>query len=98
MELLSQPPCKKLPDGQLTTLNDECGPQILECDQEADVGDLINFKKTKKRIEKERSEIKASENRAKFGRTKAERERQRTLEERSTQFLDQHRRNDGEPS
>ena len=70
----------------------------MEYDQEANVGDLINFKKTKKRIERERSAIEASENRAKFGRTKVERNRQRAFEERSAVFLDQHRRNDGEPS
>ncbi|MBY0381287.1 MAG: DUF4169 family protein [Xanthobacteraceae bacterium] len=62
------------------------------------MGDLINLKKTKKRIARERSAIEASENRAKFGRTKAERERQRLSEERSTHFLNQHRRSDGEPS
>jgi len=97
MELLSEQIVRFSDDGML--LNDEWRQVAnLECDQETNVGDLINFKKTKKRIERERSAIEASENRAKFGRTKAERKRQRISEERSTLFLDKHRRNDGEPS
>jgi hypothetical protein len=68
------------------------------CDQEANVGDLINLKKFKKRVERERSASEADSNRAKFGRTKAEKERQKAFEEHSTAFLDQHRRDDGDRS
>lgn len=60
------------------------------------MGDLINLKKFKKRVERERTAIEADSNRAKFGRTKAEKERQQTLEQHTDKFLDQHRRDDGE--
>jgi hypothetical protein len=62
------------------------------------VGDLINLNKSKKRIERNRSAVAATENRAKFGRTKAEKERERAAEQRSAKFLDQHLRDDGERS
>jgi hypothetical protein len=54
------------------------------------MGFLINLRQTKKRIGREQSEKQAAANRARFGRTKAE----RTLEERRTsranELLDQH--------
>jgi hypothetical protein len=57
----------------------------------ADMGDVVNLKRFKKRVEREQSAKQAEANRTRFGRTKSE----RTLEERRTNraddLLDQHR-------
>jgi len=58
---------------------------------EARMGEVVNLKRFKKRVEREQSEKQAEANRTRFGRTKSE----RTLEERRTNraddLLDQHR-------
>ena len=55
------------------------------------MGDVVNLKRFKKRIEREASAKQADANRTRFGRTKSE----RTLEERRSgrakDLLDQHR-------
>jgi hypothetical protein len=58
---------------------------------EAGMGEVVNLKRFKKRVEREQSAKQAEANRTRFGRTKSE----RTLEERRTNraddLLDQHR-------
>jgi hypothetical protein len=65
---------------------------------EANMADVINLKRFKKRSERELSAKQADANRARFGRTKAE----RTLDERRTDragdLLDQHKLDDGDAS
>ncbi len=55
------------------------------------MGEVVNLKRFKKRVEREQSAKQAEANRTRFGRTKSE----RTLEERRTNraddLLDQHR-------
>lgn len=55
----------------------------------AEIVNLRQVRKQKARAEKERT---ATENRAAFGRTKNERERQRRLEDQAGRFIDGHRR------
>lgn len=62
------------------------------------MGDLINLKQVKKRIAREEAAKQAEANRARFGRTKGERNRDETLAERNTRALDQHRLNDETPA
>lgn len=64
----------------------------------ADMGDLVNLNKFRKRAEKERSEHEAAANRTKFGRTRSEREREETQAERARELLDQHHIDGGEAS
>jgi hypothetical protein len=68
------------------------------CMTGADMGDLINLNKFRKRVEKERSEQQAATNRAKFGRTKSEREREEARSERARDLLDQHQIDSGDAS
>ena len=58
---------------------------------EAVMGDVVNLNKRRKRDQRERMAEIADANRARFGRTKAERDltEQRTM--RETRLLDQHR-------
>jgi hypothetical protein len=62
------------------------------------VGDLINLKRFKKRQERQRANVEASSQRAKHGLTKAEKNNQRALEQRTEAFLNQHLRDDGKSS
>ena len=62
------------------------------------MGELVNFKRFKKRQERERANVEASSQRAKHGLTKAEKNSQRALEQRTEAFLDQHLRDDGKSS
>ncbi len=55
----------------------------------AEIVNLRHARKQKARIDKERA---AAENRAVFGRTKDERERQRRLDDQAARFVDGHRR------
>jgi hypothetical protein len=55
----------------------------------AEIVNLRHARKQKARAEKERT---ATENRAAYGRTKDERERQRRLDEQAGRFIDGHRR------
>ena len=62
------------------------------------MGELVNLKRFKKRQERERANIQASSQRAKHGLTKAEKNKQRTLDQRTEVFLNQHLRDDGKSS
>ncbi len=55
------------------------------------MGDLINLKQFRKRVERQRSEQQAETNRARFGRTKSERAADEHRGERARELLDQHR-------
>ena len=65
---------------------------------EIPVGELVNLKRFKKRQERERANIQADSQRAKHGLTKAEKNNQRALEQRTEAFLNQHLRDDGKSS
>jgi hypothetical protein len=58
---------------------------------EADMGDVVNLKRFKKRGEREQSAKQAEVNRARFGRTKSERVLDEKLTTRASDLLDQHR-------
>ena len=62
------------------------------------MGDVVNLKRFKKRSEREQSAMQAEANRARFGRTKAERARDEHQKDRASEFLDQHRIDDGDAS
>lgn len=62
------------------------------------MGDVVNLKRFKKRSEREQSAKQADANRARFGRTKAERARDEHRTDRSNDLLDQHRIDDGDAS
>ena len=55
------------------------------------MGDVVNLKRFKKRIERERSAKQADANRTRFGRTKSERILDEQRANRATDLLDQHR-------
>jgi len=57
------------------------------------MGDLINLNRFKKRIERDDAAKKADANRARFGRTKAERDLEEKRTIRADKMLDQHRIN-----
>lgn len=57
------------------------------------MGDVINLKRFKKRLERDQSAKAADANRARFGRTKAERATDAKRTTRATELLDQHRIN-----
>ena len=65
---------------------------------EANVGDVVNLKRFKKRNEREQSAKQADANRARYGRTKSERARDDNRKDRTSQILDQHRIDDGDAS
>ena len=54
------------------------------------MGDLINLNRFKKRIERDDAAKKAEVNRARFGRTKAERDLEAKRTIRAENMLDQH--------
>ena len=58
------------------------------------MGDLINLKQVKKRIARDDASKQAETNRARFGRTKGERQRDELHAQRSGNALDQHRIDD----
>jgi len=62
------------------------------------MGDLVNLKQFRKRAARERSEQEAAANRARFGRSKSERELEDARTERAREALDQHRIDGGEAS
>ena len=68
------------------------------CMTGAGMGDLVNLKQFRKRAAREQSEQDAAANRARFGRTKSEREREEARDQRAQELLDQHRIDDGEAS
>ena len=55
------------------------------------MGDVFNLKRFKKRLEREQSAKQADTNRARFGRTKAERTLDEQRKTRASDLLDQHR-------
>jgi Domain of unknown function (DUF4169) len=57
----------------------------------AAMGDLVNLKQFRKRMARERSEQEAATNRARFGRTRSEREVEEARTGRAQELLDQHR-------
>ena len=65
---------------------------------EANVGNVVNLKRFKKRNEREQSAKQADANRASFGRTKSERSLEEKRRDRASQNLDQHRIDGGDAS
>jgi hypothetical protein len=59
----------------------------------ANMGDVINLKRFKKRMERDQSAKAADNNRTRFGRTKAERAGEAQRGKRASELLDQHRIN-----
>jgi len=55
------------------------------------MGDLVNLKRFRKRVEKEQSAKQADANRKRFGRTKSERVLEEGRSKRANDVLDQHR-------
>ena len=55
------------------------------------MGDVVNLKRFRKRSEREQSARAADANRARFGRTKAERAADKLRATRANELLDQHR-------
>ena len=55
------------------------------------MGDVVNLKRFKKRIEREASAKQADANRTRFGRTRSERALEQQRASRSSDLLDQHR-------
>jgi Domain of unknown function (DUF4169) len=62
------------------------------------MGDVVNLKRFKKRIEREQSTKQAEANRARFGRTKSQRAADKQREKRASEVLDQHLLDGGEAS
>ena len=62
------------------------------------MGDIINLKRFKKRSERAEAASQADANRARFGRTKAERARDELHETRADKHLEQHRIDGEDPS
>jgi hypothetical protein len=59
------------------------------------MGEVVNLKRFKKRGEREESAKQAESNRARFGRTKAERTADGRRTRRANELLDQHHIGDG---
>ena len=55
------------------------------------MGDVVNLKRVRKRVEREQSAKQADANRARFGRTKSERALNDKRTSRAKDLLDQHR-------
>ena len=62
------------------------------------MGEILNLKRFRKRVEREEASREAQSNRARFGRTKSERERDEKRDARATEILDQHRLDEGDAS
>jgi hypothetical protein len=58
------------------------------------MADIVNLRQARKRKEREAREARAAENRAAFGRGKAERELASAQEDQERRRLDGHRRDD----
>jgi Domain of unknown function (DUF4169) len=58
---------------------------------EAGMGDVVNLKRFKKRVERHQSEQQAEVNRTLFGRTKTQRMLDEQRASRASDLLDQHR-------
>ena len=55
------------------------------------MGDVVNLRCFKKKTEREQAEKRAGQNRARHGRTKAERERDASSDRKLNETLNQHR-------
>jgi hypothetical protein len=55
------------------------------------MGNIVNLKRFKKRIERDEAAKESEANRARYGRTKSERTSQATSAQRTNDLLDQHR-------
>ena len=55
------------------------------------MGDVVNLRRFRKRIEREQSARDADANRARFGRTKSERSVEAERAKRARELLDQHK-------
>lgn len=62
------------------------------------MGDLVNLKKFRKQTERARTASEAERNRARFGRTKAQKNLEQQQAHHAEQKLDQHLLDDGKPS
>jgi hypothetical protein len=62
------------------------------------MGEVVNLKRHKKRAERAQSAKEADANRARFGRSKAERNAEERRAQRASEVLDQHRIDDGDQS
>ncbi len=63
------------------------------------MGEIVNLKRFRKRIEREQAAQQAEANRTRFGRSKSERTRDETRKARAEELMDQHRLDDnGEAS
>jgi Domain of unknown function (DUF4169) len=62
------------------------------------MGEVVNLKRFKKRSEREQSAKDAEANRARFGRTRADRVADEQRAQRASELLDQHRIDDGAQS
>ena len=54
--------------------------------------EIVNLKRHRKRLARAEEEQKAAENRRRFGRTKAEREREEAEDDRAQRHIDGHKR------
>ena len=62
------------------------------------MGEIVNLKRFRKRVEREQTAQEAEANRARFGRSKSERLRDEKRNAREAELLDQHLRDGGDPS
>jgi hypothetical protein len=62
------------------------------------MGEIVNLKRFRKRIEREQNARRADENRARFGRSKSERTRDDERSARAAELLDQHLLDGGDAS
>ncbi len=60
------------------------------------MADVINLRQERKRRKRSAKETEASENRVKFGLTKAEKAKNKVEGDRSAQRLDEHRKDDSD--
>lgn len=56
------------------------------------MSEIVNLKRHRKRVARAEDEQKAAENRRRFGRSKAEREREEAEETRARRHIDGHKR------
>lgn len=61
------------------------------------MGDVVNLRTARKNRARSEAERQAEENRLRFGRTKAEKQKQIAEEARRTTLLEAHRRENNEP-
>jgi hypothetical protein len=58
------------------------------------MAEIINLRRARKSKARDEASVKAAENRARFGKTKAEREKEAAEAERAAKTLDGHKRGD----